>query len=100
MWRNLKFSFIKINKVCNWWGLIAIYAILLLNLLFTLFCHKICFATIYALTCGGKFSQKVHLWRKNVKYEVCSQIVDGFYDSGFGSVPLRRHLTRRRKSDW
>ena len=34
---------------------IAIYAVLLLNLLF---------ATIYAVWCGEKLSPKVHLWRK------------------------------------
>ena len=28
------------------------------------------FATIYALSCGKKLSPKVHLWRKNDKYEV------------------------------
>ena len=28
------------------------------------------FATIYALSCGEKLSPKVHLWRKNDKYEV------------------------------
>ena len=39
---------------------IAIYAVLLLNLLFTLFCRKI--------SCGEKLSPKVHLWRKNYKY--------------------------------
>ena len=54
----------------NCWGFIAIYAVLLLNLLFTLFCHEI-FATIYALSlCGEKLSPKVHLWRKNDKYQV------------------------------
>ena len=42
---------------------IAIYAVLLLNLLFALFCREI-FATIYALSCGEKLSPKVHLWRK------------------------------------
>ena len=47
----------------NWWGFIAIYAVLLLNLLFTLFCCKIYFATIYALSCGEKLSPKVHMWR-------------------------------------
>ena len=30
------------------------------------------FATIYALSCGEKLSQKVHLWRKNDKYQVCN----------------------------
>ena len=29
------------------------------------------FETIYALSCGEKMSPKVHLWRKNDKYEVC-----------------------------
>ena len=28
------------------------------------------FATIYALSCGEKLSPKVHLWRKNNKYEI------------------------------
>ena len=28
------------------------------------------FATIYTLSCGEKLSPKVHLWRKNDKYEV------------------------------
>ena len=28
------------------------------------------FATIYALSCGEKLSPKLHLWRKNDKYEV------------------------------
>jgi len=27
-------------------------------------------ATIYVLSCGEKLSPKVHLWRKNDKYEV------------------------------
>ena len=49
MWRHFNF--------------IAIYAVLLLNLLFTLFCRQI-FSTIYALSCGEKMSPKVHLWRK------------------------------------
>ena len=64
MWRK---------NVYNWWGFIAIYAVLLLNLLFTLFCREIYFATIYALSCGEKLSPKVHLWRKNDKYQVCSR---------------------------
>ena len=45
------------------------YAVLLLNLLFKLFCRKI-FATIYALSCGEKLIPKVNLWRKNDKYQV------------------------------
>ena len=47
----------------NCWGFIAIYAVLLLNLLLALFCREI-FATIYALSCGENTSPKVHLWRK------------------------------------
>ena len=53
----------------NWWSFIAIYVVLLLDLLFTLFCRKIC-ATIYALSCGEKLNPKVHLWRKNYNYQV------------------------------
>ena len=30
------------------------------------------FATIYVLSCGEKLSPKIHLWRKNDKYKVCS----------------------------
>ena len=87
MWSHLKYlpslpffswfwfaiSFVKINNVYNWWGFIAIYAVLLLNLLFTLFCREIYFATIYALSCGEKLSPKVHMWRKNDKYQVWAQ---------------------------
>ena len=80
MWRNFSFPCMTIVgklKISphvekfqyNWWGFIAIYAVLLLNLLFTLFCREI-FATIYALSCGEKLSPKVHLWRKNDKYQV------------------------------
>ena len=74
MWRNFSFSCMTIvgKFQFNWWGFIAIYAVLLLNLLFTLFCRKI-FATIYGLSCGEKLSQKVHLRRKNDKYEVCEE---------------------------
>ena len=72
-WRNFRCLHMrKINNVYNWWGFIAIYAVLLLNLLFTLFCREIYFATIYALSCGEKLSPKVHLWRKNDKYQVCN----------------------------
>ena len=58
------------ENVAKYAKFIAFYAVLLLNLLFRLFCRKI-FATIYALSCGEKLSPKVHLWRKNDKYEVC-----------------------------
>ena len=75
MWRNFSFPCMTIVgklKISphvekfqyNWWGFIAIYAVLLLNLLFTLFCREIYFATIYALSCGEILSPKVHLWRK------------------------------------
>ena len=43
--------------------IIAIYAVLLLSLLFTLFCRR--------NSCGEKLSPTVHLWRKNDKYQVC-----------------------------
>ena len=59
-----------VDNVYNWWGFIAIYAVLLLNLLFTLFCREIYFATIYVLSCGEKLSRKVHLWRKHDIYQV------------------------------
>ena len=68
MWRNFSFPCTTIvGKLknsphvekfqYNWWGFIAIYAVLLPNLLLTLFCRKI-FATIYALSCGEKLSPK------------------------------------------
>ena len=38
---------------------------------FTHFCCKICFVAIYALLCGEKFNQKLRMWRKNYKYQVC-----------------------------
>ena len=53
--------------------LIAIYAILLLNLLFTLFCCEI-FATIYALSCGEKLSPKNTFVEENDKYEVSTTL--------------------------
>ena len=59
----------------NWWGFIAVYVVVLLNLLFTLFCREI-FATIYARSCGENLSPKVHLWRKNDKYEVYPQVAN------------------------
>ena len=57
LWRNFTFPCMTIvGKLkmsphvekfqYNWWGFIAIYAVLSLNLLFTLFCSKIYFATI------------------------------------------------------
>ena len=55
-----------VENVAIYAKFIAIYAVLLLNLLFTLFCREI--------SCGEKLSPKVHLWRKNDKYQVCSSI--------------------------
>ena len=52
-----------VENVAIYAKFIAIYAVLLLNLLFTLFCREI--------SCGEKLSPKVHLWRKNDKCQVC-----------------------------
>ena len=41
---------------------------------FTLFCRKICFVRIHALLCGEKLNQKLCLWRKKDKYQVCPHI--------------------------
>ena len=53
-------------------GFVEIYAVLLQ---FTLFCREICFVMIHALLCGEKLNQKLHMWRKNDKYEVCPNII-------------------------
>ena len=85
MWRNFSFPCMTIVgkfKISphvekfqyNLWGFITIYAVLLLNLLFMLFCRKN-FATIYALSCREKLSPKVHLCRKDDKYQVCGETV-------------------------
>ena len=42
-------------------GFVAIYAVL----------RAICFILFYALLCGEKLNQKLHMWRKNYKYQVC-----------------------------
>ena len=80
MWRNfrcLHMTDVEKSEILHIWHVcdvenvaiyakfIAIYAVLLLNLLFTLFCREI--------SCGEKLSPKVHFWRKNDKYGVCSQ---------------------------
>ena len=77
MWRNfrcLHMTDVEKSEILHIWHVcdvenvamyakyIAIYAILLLNLLFTLFCREI--------SCGEKLSLKVHLWRKNDEYQV------------------------------
>ena len=35
------------------------------------FCREICFVAIYALLCGEKLNQRLRMWWKNDKYEVC-----------------------------
>ena len=42
-----------------------------LFLRFMVFCREIYFVAIYALLCGEKFNQKLHMWRKmtNIRYE-------------------------------
>ena len=69
IWNSPHMACVWCRKRCHICKIYAIYAVLLLNLLFTLFCREI-FATIYALSCGEKLSPKVHLWRKNDKYQV------------------------------
>ena len=71
MWRNfrcLHMTDVEKSEILHIWHVcdvenvaiyakfIAIYAVLLRNLLFTLFCREI--------SCGEKLSPKVHLWRK------------------------------------
>ena len=74
----------------KWWGFIAIYAVLLQNLLIRLICSEI-FAKIYALSCGKKLSPNVHLWRKNDKYQVWRPLL-GLADS---LPPLAIHILNR-----
>ena len=88
MWQNfrcLHITDVEKSEILHIWhvcdvGNVAIYAkfilinaVLLLNLLFTLFCREI-FATICALSCGEKLSPKVHMWRKmtNIRSEYSS----------------------------
>ena len=74
MWRNLKFlhswhvydvenvfKCVHIMLFCWKMGFVVIYAV----------CRKICFDAIYALLCGEKMNQKLPLWRKSEKYQVC-----------------------------
>lgn len=75
---------------------ISIYAVLSLYLLFTLFCHEI-FATIYAISYLGELSPKVHLWRKDDKYQVCTtQAIPSHYLSNTGTL-LGHYLGNIRK---
>ena len=39
---------------------------------YTLFCCERYFVAIYALLCGEKFNQKLCLWRKMDKYQLCA----------------------------
>ena len=55
---------------------------------FAHFCRKICFVAIYALLCGEKLNQKLPLWRKNDKYQVCS-FSAGATCTGAGVVQLK-----------
>ena len=54
----------KILLFCCNIGFVAIYVLL----------WQICFVAIYALLCGEKIIQKLHMWRKNDKYQVCPHI--------------------------
>ena len=58
-----------VENVAIYAKFIAIYAVLLQNLLFTLFCREI--------SCGEKLSPKLHLWRKNDEYQVCVHNMKG-----------------------
>ena len=63
----------QLNNVHNLWCSNAYYAVLLQNLFilqFTLFCRKIRFVAIYALSRGENLCQKLCLWRKKDKYHV------------------------------
>ena len=60
-----------------------------------LFCREIHFATIYALSCGEKLSTKVHLWRKNDKYQVWEGLRQGRATvAGTGLVAWPQRLPR------
>ena len=74
IWNSLRMACVWCRKRCHICKIYAIFAVLSLNLLFTLFCREIYFATIFALLCVEKLSPKVHLWRKNYKYEVWSML--------------------------
>ena len=65
-----------VEKVAIYAKFIAIYAVLLQNLLFTLFCREI--------SCGEKLSPKLYLWRKNDKYQVWIRMGRYVTDISFG----------------
>ena len=56
---------------------------------FTLFCREICFGTIYVLLRGEKLSQKLGLWRKNMRYAPINTSVHTVHWSG---VRPEKHL--------
>ena len=77
MWRNLKFlhswhvydvenvlKCVHVMLFCWKFGFVVIYAV----------CREICFDVIYALLCGEKLNQRLRMWRKNDKYEVCLKL--------------------------
>ena len=59
----------KIFFCCCNIGFVPIYVLL----------WQICFVAIYALLCGEKIIKKLHMWRKNDKYQVCNTLCVYFY---------------------
>ena len=83
MWRNLTLlhiwhvcdvenvsTYVKIMLLCCKISFFLIYVILLRNSFFV---------AIYALLCGEKLNQKLLLWRKNYKYQVCLYLALDLY---------------------
>ena len=79
MWRNFKylnmtdlrnFRFLHIYNLCD-----VVLFKMLLNLLFTLFCREIYFATIYAPSWGEKLSSQVHWQISGLTHPFCFHIV-------------------------
>ena len=70
--KDLHMINVEQNVLCGemWRNLLQIVAKSVL-LQFTLFCREICFVAIYAFLCGEKVNQKLCLWRKKDKYQVC-----------------------------
>ena len=76
MWRHLKFLHMWRNFRClhltnvekseslHIWHVCDVENVAIYATIYAIF------ATIYALSCGEKLSPKVHLWRKNDKYQV------------------------------
>ena len=58
---------------------------------FTPFCCKICFVAIYALLCGEKWNQILHMWRKNYKYQVCIISASSLHHECIMSASWVRH---------